>query len=360
MKNYKLNQIFRFLFPFFFISGIVLIILGFNDKETINLNYEEANEIHYNVYLKDNVFFDTPYLEEDRTYIANLIDYIDINFHYSAEYNRPLTGNVNYKYVAIIRANKKEGNGYYWEKKYDLTKSKKLDIKNNVNVSIDDNIKVNYNTYNEILGNFKKEYGISTDGELKIAMEIDNEATFAKIEEPVRINSEMSLSIPLLEQSLEVSINKDASSENNILSIKEKSDRPAYLIFKITGIILVIIGIIGLIDTIKNLKFFKRYNMYEITLDKITKNYDSIIATVNNLPDVEGLKIIEVSTFEELIDVYNEVRMPINYYQNEEKTECIFIIINDGIAWVYSIRKSDFLKRVDNNEKEKADRKRKW
>ena len=359
MKNYKLNQIFRFLFPFFLISGIVLIILGFNDKETINLNYEENNEIHYKVYLKNNDFFDTPYLEENRTYIANLIDYIDINYHYEAKFNRALTGNVNYKYVAIVRANKKEGNGYYWEKEYDLTKSKKLDIKDNVNISIDDNIKVNYNTYNEILSNFKKEYGLSTDGELKIAMKIDDEATFAKIENPVTINSEISLSVPLLEQSLEVSINKDAATENNILEIKEKSDRPAYLIFKITGIILIIIGIAGLIDTIKNLKFFKKHKMYEITLDKIEKNYDSIIANINNLPDVEGLKIIEVSTFEELIDVYNEVRMPINYYQNEEKTECIFIIINDGIAWVYSLRKSDFLERVDNNEEEKAKRKRK-
>lgn len=359
MKNYKLNQMFRFLFPFFFISGIVLIILGFNDKETINLNYDEDNAIHYNVYLKDNDFFDTPYLEENRTYIANLIDYININFHYSAKFNRALTGNVNYKYVAIIRANKKDGNGYYWEKKYDLTENKKIDIKNNVNISIDDNVKVNYSTYNEILNKFKKEYGISTDGELKIAMEIDNESSFAKIAEPVKINSEISLSIPLLEQSLEVSINKDAASENNILTIKEKSDRLAFLIFKITGAILVVVGFVGLIDTMKKLKFFKKYNMYEITLDKISKNYDSIIANINNLPDIDGLKRIEVSTFEELIDVYNEVRMPINYYQNEQKNESTFIIINDEIVWIYVLKKSDFLKRVDNNEKEKANGKRK-
>lgn len=354
MKKYKLNKIFRFLFPFFFISGIVLLILGFNNKETMIINYEEDNQIHYNVYLKDNVFFDTPYLGENRTYIANLIDYINVNFHYLAKFSRPLTGNVNYKYVAIVRANKKEGNGYYWEKKYDLTESKKLDIENNTKISIDDNIKVNYSIYNEILSRFKKEYGISTDGELKIAMEIDNEGTFEKIKDPVKINSEMSLSIPLLEQSLEVSIDKDATSEKNILTIKEKSNRLAYLIFKITGVILIVTGIIGFIYTIKNLNRFKKYNMYEITIDKISKNYDSIIANVNNLPEINELKKIEVSTFEELIDVYNEVRMPINYYQNEQKTESTFIIINDEIVWIYTLKKNDFLKRVDNNDKKKA------
>jgi hypothetical protein len=94
--------------------------------------------------------------------------------------------------------------------------------------------------------------------------------------------------------------------------------------------------------------------MYDITLDKISKNYDSIIANVNNLPEINELKKIEVSTFEELIDVYNEVRMPINYYQNEQKTESTFIIINDEIVWIYTLKKNDFLKRVDNNDKKKA------
>ena len=356
MKNYKLNKKFQILFPFLFIIGIILIIQGFNDKKIINLDYKENNSIHYNVYLKKNQFFDTPFLPEGRTYIASLIDYIDINFHYDVEYSRKLTGTYTYKYVALVRANKKEGSGYYWEKEYNLSDDKKIEVNNNVNVSIDDNVKVKYSTYNEILNNFKKEYGISTDGELKVIMKIENNSKFEKIDEPILVNSEMNITVPLLEQALEVGINKDTSSDNNVLTIKEKSDRPAYLIFKITGIILTITSILGFIDVTKTNIVFKKKNLYELKLDNILTSYDSIIANIKTLPNMDGFKIIEVSSFEELLDVYNEVRMPINYYQGD--TESIFVIINDSMVWKYILKK-DTMKWVDSNEKKNDKKTRK-
>ncbi|MBQ6494741.1 MAG: hypothetical protein IJI49_01920 [Bacilli bacterium] len=350
MKNYKLNKKFQFLFPFLFIIGIILIIFGFNDKKVVDLNYTENNSIKYNVYLKENKFFDTPYLPEGRTYIASLIDYIDIFYHYDVLYNRKLTGVFKYKFVAQVRANKKEGSGYYWEKEYDLTKEKTIDIQNNVNVSIDDNVQVKYSTYNEILNNFKKEYGVNTDGELKVIMKISNNSKFEKTKEPVIINSEMNITIPLLEQAIEVAINKETSSNDNILSIKEKSDKPAYIIFKITGFVLMIVSILGFIDVTKTNIIFKRKNKYEIKLDNILTSYDSIIANIKTLPNLSSFKKIEVSTFEELLDVYNEVRMPINYCQEDKKSS--FIIINDSIVWIYELKK-DTMKWVDSNEKER-------
>ena len=358
MKKSKISILFRFLSPFFLLVGCVLIFLGFNDKEIVNLHYDENNEIHYNVYLKENEFFDTPYIGENRTYIANLIDFINISFHYSAKFNEQLTGNVRYKYVALVRANKADGDGYYWEKEYDLSKYKTLEINDSANFAIDDEIKVDYGYYNEILGNFKKEFNIVTDGELKIMMVLDNNSTFKKVSEPVKINREISLSIPLLEQSLEVSINKDAPNENNIFTFELRSNKPIYLFYKILGITLVIAGTIGIIQLIKKYKRFKKHNLYEVTLEKILKNYDSIIANVNNLPKMDGLKRIDVSSFDELIDVYNEVRMPINYYQSENQNGSAFIIINDEIAWVYILKKDNFLKRVDNNEEKEAKRTR--
>ena len=187
-------------------------------------------------------------------------------------------------------------------------------------------------------------------------MKIENNSKFDKIDEPILVNSEMNLTIPLLEQALEVGINKDTSSNNNVLTIKEKSDRPAYLIFKITGIILTITSILGFIDVTKTNIVFKKKNLYELKLDNILTSYDSIIANIKTLPNMEGFKIIEVSSFEELLDVYNEVRMPINYYQGD--TESIFIIINDSMVWKYILKK-DTMKWVDSNEKKNDKKTRK-
>lgn len=359
MKNYQLNKKFQFLFPFLLIIGIILIIMGFNDKKIVNLSYEENNKINYNVYLKNNPFFNTPYLGEGKTYIASLIDYLDIFYHYDISYNRKLTGTYKYKYVAIVRANKKDAAGYYWEKEYDLTEEKSVDIKNNVNVSIDDNVKVNYSTYNEILNEFKKTYGVSTDGELRVVMKISYDAHFKEVNRPINITSEIGISIPLLEQALEVSVVKDAAHDNNILSFEEKSNRPAYTIFKVTGVILIIVSILGFVDVTKTNIIFKKRNLYEIELDNILRKYDSIIASVKKNPNIDDFKKIEVSSFEELLDVYNEVRMPINFYQDENIKESSFVIINDDIAWIYILRKNNTVKWVDNHEKKSNKRKNK-
>ena len=51
-------------------------------------------------------------------------------------------------------------------------------------------------------------------------------------------------------------------------------------------------------------------------------------------------KMITLSTFEELLDVYNEVRMPINYYQNRKDYKSTFFIINNDVVWIYVLKRS--------------------
>ena len=356
MNNYILNKKLQFLFPFLFIIGIVLVILGFRNEAIIDLKYSENNSIQYNVYLKDNPFFENKYLPEGQTYIASLIDYLDVFFHYNIEYNRLLNGTYKYKFIALVTANKKEGSGYYWKKEYNLTEEKSIDVRNNSSVSIDDNVKIDYATYNEVLNKFKKEYGVDTDGELKVIMKINATSNFENVEEPIETNPEISLTVPLLEQAIEIGINKDTSSQNDVLSITEKSNNPIYLIFKVTGFVLMFVSVLEfVIITVDNVAF-KRNNLYEIRLNDILTSYDSIIANITTLPNMKGFKLIEVSTFDEMLDVYNEVRMPINYYQ--EKNKSTFIIINDSIVWICNLKK-DVKKRVDNDEKKKSKRKTK-
>ena len=78
----------------------------------------------------------------------------------------------------------------------------------------------------------------------------------------------------------------------------------------------------------------RQNHLYASTLKKYVDSHDSIIANVENLPDITDLNTVRVSSFEELIDVYNEVRMPINYCRINKK-RAVFIIIKDKMAWKY-------------------------
>lgn len=350
MKRKKMNKVFQFLFPFFFAIGIILIVLGINDYKIVNLKYQEDNNIKYKVFLKENNFFDTPYLEENRTYIASLIDYIDIDFHYNLKFNMPINGDYKYKYVATVMANKNDSEEYYWKKEYDLSEERTGSIENNSILTLDDNIKVDYSKYNQILNDFKQQYPVASNGSLKISMVVNSSSKIDLMEEPVVVSSEINLLVPLLEQTIEASINKDAQNISDVVAIKEKSKDFKYVIYKILGFLLAFISVFHIVLAyIYNLSD-KKESAYDIKLKKILKNYDSIIANVNNKPVVTGLKKIEVSDFDELLDVYNEVRMPINYYQDEKKEISMFLILNDTIVWYFELKKSDF---DEENVKEK-------
>lgn len=315
---------------------------GLTAKNFINIKYAENNSIHYKVYLKDNNFFETEYLGENRTYIASLIDYIDIDYKYFITFDKVLSGKYNYYIKGVVSANKQNGeDGYYWKKEYQLTKPQEIKIKNTNSFQIKENIQIDYDKYNNILDSFKKEYSMQTDGQLTISLVVESTTNNSLFDEDINVNSDLKLSIPLLQQTVEASIEKDATSKSQTLSFRDDSKESFYTYCKITGIIIIVFAVLLLIGAILYSIKKSKKNLYQTKLNKILHNHDSIIANINTLPDTKELNIIEISSFEELIDVYNEVRMPINYYQDDENYESTFIIINDGIAWIYILSKED-------------------
>ena len=57
--------------------------MGFKKCETSKHIYREDNSVDYKVFLKENGFFDKPYLEKNKTYITSLIDYIEFFLIYN-------------------------------------------------------------------------------------------------------------------------------------------------------------------------------------------------------------------------------------------------------------------------------------
>ena len=85
-----------------------------------------------------------------------------------------------------------------------------------------------------------------------------------------------------------------------------------------------------------------RVNAFENTINKYLDTYDSIIVNIDKFPTLSNYNVIEVSSFEELLDAHSEVRMPINFYKYNSKT-CYFILMNDKTVWKYTMKKIDFI-----------------
>ena len=341
------NRVIRtIVITFLLAAGIALTIFGLT-KSYISLAYKEDNSINYKVYLKKNNYFETDYLDENRTYITSIIDYIKINYRYNLNFSENVNGEYTYYINAVVLANKPNGEeGYYWNKEYNLVEPKTLKLNNVKSLFINEIVKVDYHKYNAILEQFKKDYSIQTDGLLKIELVVKSKITGEKYTKEVEVPSNLNLSIPLLQKAVEASIEKNAVSNDSTLTMIDPIAKKIKLLCLMLGILIIFLTIVLIIRIIINRSNNRKNHLYESTLKKFVDAHDSIIANVTNLPDITDLSLVHVSSFEELIDVYNEVRMPINFYENRNHTKAVFRIINDRMCWEYILDKE----KVENSK----------
>ena len=77
------------------ISSLVSIQLN----KQYYIEYTDGGSIDYDVYLKDNEFYDSPHQEKNQSYVASLIDKIITNFNYEIDMDAE---DVNYRYSYTI------------------------------------------------------------------------------------------------------------------------------------------------------------------------------------------------------------------------------------------------------------------
>lgn len=330
----------------FSIIGCIFARIGTHNYEELKIKYNEKSNINYKVYLKENDFFEEEYLEMNQTYIASLIDHIDIDFNYNLKLNDKVDGNYSYYIKGIISADKSnDSSGNYWKKEYILSEKKDAKYSNKNKLEINSNISINYQEYNDILTAFKKEYGVAMDGKLKVILVITNNITNEKIERNILKEANLNLNIPLTSLTIEVPIEAKEKVEDGFLINELVYDNSIiYTILEYTSYLLFGLASIGVAYLI--IAAIKSESIYHRKLKKILKTYDGILVEVNSFPDLSKFEVIYVKNFEELIDAHSEIRRPINFIQKTNSVK--FLLMNEGIAWVYKFNRELF------NKKEKA------
>lgn len=309
------------------------------EEKKVTLKYQETeSKIDYRVYLKKNDFFDTEYLEkkDGKSYIASLINYIKVDYNYNIKFDHPVSGDYRYYISATIEANKSNNEKNYWSEDYKITDEKSMSIKELSEFSIHENVDVDYNKYNSILNSFKKKYSLSTaNGVLKIYLNVDSKLK-TNINDNVidaPISSKMMIQVPLSEMTIDALVEESVPTDIKEVSVVVDATRVE--IFRTLGYIYIgaVVICIILLVVVTNAK--KNLNRYENELKKILNTYDGIIVNIKKIPDLTDYNIINVSSFNELLDAHSEVRMPINFFKGEYKS--YFILLSEKNAWKYTM-----------------------
>lgn len=327
--------------------GYVCARYGVHNYEEIKVNYEEQSTIDYKVFLNENPYFDE-YLEMNETYIASLIDYIDIDFDYDIKFSEKMSGQYTYYIKGVISADKSNGDsGKYWSKEYILTEKTNIEYNNAQKIAIADEVSINYQEYNQILTDFKNEYGLAIDGNLKIMLVVNNKISNEKLDRDIAKDSDVALNIPLTSQTIEVPIEADGvTNKGSLVDEKIYKEGIWYKVSEIASYCFFSFSLISLLYIV--IYEIKNEGLYQRKLRKILKTYDGILVEVSSLPTLNNFNVIKVKNFEELIDAHSEVRRPINFVQKISGVK--FLLISEGIAWIYSLDRKVFNEEKNNAE----------
>lgn len=315
---------------------ILLPMVTGKQEKSVIYSYKITNNIKYRVYFKENDYLDEKNMGMNQNYIADLVDYIEVDFAslYSASMKTNLLSNYSIEATIVgeYKVPETEENSKIWQKKYNI---ESVDITN-----YDDQNQINYNRkakltldeYKDEVKRFQKELRLPMSTKLVVKFNSEVKAEEYNIDKI----SDMELIIPLDESIFSITTNYDKTISSNIYSEEvDNSILKINIIFIMVSCIFILGAGVYLYKNIKVVIKTLHKNKYTRTLNKIRRDYDELIIDLKEPINLKNYQIVEVKTFEELMDLENEIRIPILNYEPIKGKEAWFVIIQQNLAYRY-------------------------
>ena len=159
-KTSKKNVISVIMIIFLVLASIVLADRSYRLRKYEKLDYKETATTNYKVYLDDDSYYNSAFLDEGMQYISNIIDYIDVTFSYTDSFADNLKYNTETKAEAIITIVDPDDSNKVIYKNTEVIDEKAKDSGNGTIISKVKNYKIDYSKYNKITNEFKTKYEI--------------------------------------------------------------------------------------------------------------------------------------------------------------------------------------------------------
>jgi len=339
-------RIFLYLILFLISFGTCLYFASKSfEKEKFNpINYTEKGAVDYKVYLNENNFYEQEYIEANKAYVASLIKNIDISFNYSFNIATITNMDFNYKIIGELVIENNGGTRRYLEKNYSLLEEKEAKLQNNNTINIKENLKIDYDYYNKLANSFRSTYGVDTNSYLNVYLEV-NSKTSESLNYKINEVNRIPLKIPLSERAIE--INFDSNNQNVTKYVIPTGKIIFHLKYLIIEIVLFVIASICFIIFIKYLVVsFKKVTKYDKYINKLLKEYDRLIVETQTIIDMSKYNVIEVERFTELLDVRDNLKVPIIYFNIVKHEKGIFYIKDNDDIYLLTIKNIDLMNKI--------------
>ena len=326
----------------FLFVACILFYKSFQITNEEQYHFVENGNVSYNVCLKKNSFYSDKCLSGGMGYVANLIDNIPVSFHYDVLMENQNIGlDVSYEIKADLVIGNADTSAKYYEKSYSLQKLTSDDIKIIDNkIVIDKDINIDYNTYNKIANNFKSSYGVDIVSYLDIYF-----IAYHKTDDIVDINSSsiLGMKIPLSEKTVEIKPNV-TSLANDKTGIINKTrfefKNGMYFCLSLVALYFFIYNFIKLFRLLFNKNY--RKTKYDKYISKLLREFDRLIVETVSMPNLNDYNVIKITSFEELLDVRDNLELPIMHYVVTKHIKDNFYVLKDNNLYLCILKDVDF------------------
>lgn len=349
VKKRRLSKVFlRMVYIFIVLFGLSYGSLFFYDgfyhgkkPTTTVLNYNINHNLDYKVNLKDNQFIDLEKQNSTSTYVTELVNDITTNFNY--EYIMSKVGQITYE-VEIVgnligeyQGSSDIKNPEVWNQKYEFLPKEKTTLNDVSVLRLNKELVIDFPTINDQVIAFKNQMKLPIQAYMDVKFNIK---VVANVDgETVHESSTESLRIPYNQLAFSVTKNVPENRQGN-LTYKLDYDKYNIKNFIIGGI-LISIGVITFIFKFNIIFNRKKRSKYESEIERILRSYGDVIITLVSPIIEDDLNVVHVSTFSELIDLEEELRIPINYYEVEHNYEAEFSIIHNNVIYKYVYKEDE-------------------
>lgn len=328
------------IFCLLLLNSLILIVKSIQ-KENINFSYIEKGNVDYKVYLKKNDYYSEKYLSKNMTYIANLIDYISFDYKYSLSSENNIAGRYKCDVKAdLIIYTSTDSNNVVFSKKYDLSNNDYVEIVKTKEYVKTQKINLDYNYYNNLATSFKNKYCV--DCESKLVIYIYNIVEGFSLDDEINFSDDnyIKLEIPISTKQIDISItSNDLDNKETLINQKNKYVSNKIMLF--IGVASGILSIIFFVLIFNSLnKLYPKKDKYKKFVNKILNQYDRAIVESNYIPNLNEFEVIKLSDFGELLDVRDNLKVPI-VYSKINKQKCCFYIRHDKLLYIYYVKSVD-------------------
>lgn len=337
-KWVRISLLVMIIFGFFLATSLIVTCVSWvkpSDNSVIS-SYQVNQNLDYKVYLYKNSYIEKEYLPKNESYISDLIKNIEATFTYRFSNSKKLDFDYEYSIDAIIQGeyklNDEASSSKLWTKNYTLMEPKKGSVTDQSVFTVNETVSIDYHFYDNIVSEFRKELKLPITAQLFIVfhIDIDGDVDNQKIIE----SKDMKMIIPLNLQAFKITEDLVPEESKNIIeekNVTEKIDQNKL----IGGIVLEIVTFLLFIFSFRQIFNIAKKSKYEIEKNRYLKEYGDIIVEVVTPVDSSNLKVIQVKNFSELVDLEEELRVPIVFYDDPDMEEGEFSIVHNDIFYIY-------------------------